>query len=128
MIRHQLYTLPDGRHVAVGTHASIPALDLAGADVEPHEHAVVLEQSALGEHHAKVEQELRDALKRVERLDGALHAVRSWMRGRLESLDSAQRDWRQSGQNAAKIALLNDLTRVLDHLGTRPPKNGETPE
>lgn len=64
-----LHALPDGRHIAVGHHASIAQLDRALADMDPDQHAVILEQSTLGDHHAQIEQELRDARKRIAQLE-----------------------------------------------------------
>jgi uncharacterized protein YhaN len=57
---------------------------------------------------------------RATRLEGNLSAVRGWARSNLETLDAAQRDWRRSSENAAKMDVLDDLTRVLDHLATIP--------
>lgn len=67
-----LHALPDGRHIAVGHHASIAQLDRALADMDPDQHAVMLEQSTLGDHHARVEQELRDARSRIAQLEREL--------------------------------------------------------
>lgn len=65
----QLYALPDGRHIAVGSHASIRELDAVQAHVGQFEHAVVLDRGEVDDHHAHVERELRDALKRIAALE-----------------------------------------------------------
>ena len=57
---------------------------------------------------------------RVAELEGNLSAVRGWTRSRLKVLADRRRDYPETPENRAKTAVLDDLTRVLDHLDTIP--------
>jgi hypothetical protein len=77
-----LHALPDGRHVAVGETASPGQLDRAAADPGRFEQSVVLEPRVLGDHHARVEQELREA----RTLNAALRDEIDVLKGQLAEL------------------------------------------
>lgn len=89
---------------------------------------VVAEANSLTDRIERADQTIANSAEiitardtRIRELEGKWNAIRSWTRSRLQNLDSAQRDWRQSSENAAKQAVLGDLSRCLEHLTEPQP-------
>lgn len=72
-----LYTLPDGRHIAVGEPAGIRDLDTVEARVGQFQTAVVLASGTLGEHHATVEKQLASEHRLIDALKAELDRLRA---------------------------------------------------
>lgn len=97
------------------------------ADIADHRAELLAEVDRLNERVERAEQTIANSAEiitardaRIRELEGNLSAVRGWTRSRLEILDRhIQRD-RPTPETAAKGAVLDDLTRVLDHLDTSP--------
>lgn len=76
--------------------------------------------------HCELTAEIEGHIEHAVHLEDNLQAIRGWTRSRLEILNDRHRDNPDSLVNAGKTAILDDLTRVLDHLDTSPAPDTTT--
>ena len=66
--------------------------------------------------------------QRVIKLEGDLSALRGWTRSRLHVLADRRSEYPETPEQRGKTEVLDDLTRVLDHLDTIPAPDATTAE